>query len=489
MGVFGVKGRLAVSPGQRLLCTSLPLFLAITLIAHPAASRTQDEAKGKRIDQLFVAFDKADSPGCALGVIRDGEFIYKRGYGLASLELGVGINSRTVFYVGSVSKQFVAASVTLASQQGHLGLNNDIRVYLPEIRNYGSPITIRHLLHHTSGIRDYLTLMSLAGVPVQNVSRREDVLALIARQQELNFEPGSEYLYSNSGYFLLAQIVGRATGKSLREFANLNIFEPLGMRDTHFHDNRRHVIKNRAAAYIPGPDGGFQVGWSLAFDQVGSGGLMTTVEDLLRWDRSVYEDTLGAGELWTQMLTRRSLASGETLDYAFGLRLGEYKGQPTIRHGGSLMGYRAELLRFPEQSFSVFCLCNLASADPSRLANQVAEVFLEDVLQERAVPNPRAEHVFVARRVAPKVTDIDRLHEFVGEYFSEELEVTYELYLAGGELFNRIPLNDMTPVHLGADDTLSVGRIEATVERDEQGAILGFRLQAGRVRNLWFKKR
>ena len=153
------------------------------------------------------------------------------------------------------------------------------------------------------------------------------------------------------------------------------------------------------------------------------------------------------------------------------------------------MGYRAELLRFPEQSFSVFCLCNLASADPSRLANQVAEVFLEDVLQERAVPNPRAEHVFVARRVAPKVTDIVRLHEFVGEYFSEELEVTYELYLAGGELFNRIPLNDMTPVHLGADDTLSVGRIEATVERDEQGAILGFRLQAGRVRNLWFKER
>ena len=130
-----------MSPGQRLLCTSLPLFLAITLIAHPAVSRTQDEAKGKRVDQLFVAFDKADSPGCALGVIRDGEFIYKRGYGLASLEFGVGINSRTVFYVGSVSKQFVAASVTLASQQGHLGLNNDIRVYLPEIRNYGSPIT------------------------------------------------------------------------------------------------------------------------------------------------------------------------------------------------------------------------------------------------------------------------------------------------------------------------------------------------------------
>ena len=480
-----------MSPGRRLLCTSLPLFLVITFIfiARPAASRTEDESKGERVDQIFGAFDKVGSPGCALGVVRDGELIYKRGYGLASLELGVEIDSRTVFYVGSVSKQFVAASVALASKQGHLGFDDDIRVHLPEIRNYGSPITIRYLLHHTSGIRDYLTLMSLAGVPVQNVARQEDVLALIARQKELNFEPGSEYLYSNSGYFLLAQIVGRATGKSLREFADLNIFEPLGMRDTHFHDNRRHVIKNRAAAYVPGLDGGFQVGWSLAFDQVGSGGLMTTVEDLLLWDQSFYRDTLGEGELWKQMLTRGSLTSGETLDYAFGLNLGEYQAQPTIRHGGSLMGYRAELLRFPEQSFSIICLCNVASANPRRLTNQVSQVFLEDVLPEQVVPNPGAEHVSVPRSAAPEVTDVEQLREFVGEYFSEELEVTYELYLADGELFNQIPLNDPAPVHVGADDTLGVGRIEATVERDERGAILGFRVQADRVRNLWFKRK
>jgi CubicO group peptidase (beta-lactamase class C family) len=338
------------------------------------------------VDRLFATWDRSDSPGCALGVVRDGQLIFARGYGMANLEHAIPITPRTVFDIGSTAKQFTAASILLLEQQGKLSLDDDIRRFVPEIPNYGRPITIGHLLYHTSGLRDYLTLMALAGVHFDGVTTEEDALRLIARQKGLNFPPGEDYLYSNSGYFLLSIIVKRASGLSLREFAEAHIFRPLGMASTRFHDDHTRIVPHRATGYAPAPDGGFRIRMS-HFEQTGDGALLTTVEDLALWDQNFYQPKVGGPELIRRMLVRGRLASGETLRYAAGLIVDTYRGATVIRHGGSWAGYRAEFLRFPEQRFSVICLCNVSNSDPTQLAYRVADLYLDSLLPERA-PSP-----------------------------------------------------------------------------------------------------
>ncbi len=337
-----------------------------------------------KVDALFAQWDKPDSPGCALGVIKDGNFIYKRGYGMANLDYNIPISPNTSFYIASTSKQFTAASIALLAREGKISLDDDIRKYLPEIPQYQSPITIRHLVYHTSGIRDYLDLTGLAGRHTEDVNTDDDFIKFIARQKNLNFKPGERYLYSNSGYFLLSQIVKRASGKSLRAFTDENVFKPLGMVNTRFHDDRSEIIKNRATGYFPRKGGGFSV-LVTNFDGVGDGGLFTSVEDLLLWNQNFYNNKLAGGaDLINNLFTTGTLNNGEKTDYAFALMTGDYKGLKMISHGGSFNGYRAEMLRFPEQKFSVICLCNLGSVDATGLATKVADIFLEKQLKQTA---------------------------------------------------------------------------------------------------------
>jgi CubicO group peptidase (beta-lactamase class C family) len=336
------------------------------------------------VDALFAQWDKPDSPGCALGVIKDGNFIYKRGYGMANLDYNIPISPNTSFYIASTSKQFTAASIALLAREGKISLDDDVRKYLPEIPQYQSPITIRHLVYHTSGIRDYLDLTGLAGRHTEDVNTDDDFIKFIARQKNLNFKPGERYLYSNSGYFLLSQIVKRASGKSLRAFTDENVFKPLGMVNTRFHDDRSEIIKNRATGYFPRKGGGFSV-LVTNFDGVGDGGLFTSVEDLLLWNQNFYNNKLAGGaDLINNLFTTGTLNNGEKTDYAFALMTGDYKGLKMISHGGSFNGFRAEMLRFPEQKFSVICLCNLGSVDATGLATKVADIFLEKQLKQTA---------------------------------------------------------------------------------------------------------
>jgi CubicO group peptidase (beta-lactamase class C family) len=329
-----------------------------------------------RVDSVFSEYDRPNSPGCALGVVRDGQLIYSRGYGMANLEHGIPIAPATVFDIGSTSKQFTAANIVLLAQEGKLSLDDPVRKWVPELRDYGEPVTIRQLLHHTSGLRDYLTLMSLAGISFDNFTTAVDALDIIARQRELNFKPGEQYLYSNSGYFLLSEIVERASGMPMREFAQERIFKPLGMNDTHFHDDHTMVVPRRATGYAPAAEEGeFRIDMS-NFEQTGDGAVYTTVEDLARWDSNFYEPAVGGRTLLDTLHTRGILTSGDTLEYALGLIIGEHRGLPTVSHGGSWAGYRAELLRFPGQRFSTVVLCNLASTDPGTLAREVAEIYL-----------------------------------------------------------------------------------------------------------------
>jgi len=377
-------------------------FLVIVTFL-PLRTFAQDTLTAK-IDAVFAAYDKPDSPGCALGVIKDGRFVYARGYGLANLEYLIPITQRTVFDIGSTSKQFTATSVVLLAQQKKLSLDDDIRKYVPEIPAYGKTITIRHLLHHTSGIRDYVALMNLAGFNFDGVTGDEEALGIIARQKALNFNPGDEYLYSNSGFFLLSIIVNRASGKTLSQFAQENIFQPLGMKSTHIHNDHRVIVPLRATAYAPRREGGFRIDMS-NFEQTGDGAVMTSVEDLLLWDQNFYHTTVGGKDWLDQLQTTGVLNNGEKLTYALGLGIEPYRGLKSVSHGGSWAGYRAELLRFPEEKFSVACLCNLSNTNPSRFARQVADIYLADrmtAVESAQVPSPLPLVQLTASEMAAK---------------------------------------------------------------------------------------
>src|SRR5690606_17154623 len=330
----------------RRLLRILALIAAALPLAVEAHAQSRPDLSA-RVDSLFAEWDRPGSPGCALGVVRDGRLDYARGYGYANLDHDVPITPSTVFYIASVSKQFTAASIVLLAQQGRLSPDDDVRAYIPELPDYGATITIRHLIHHTSGLRDYLTLMLLAGMRLEDVHTDAEVLDLVTRQAALNFTPGERYLYSNTGYLLMAEIVRRVSGKSLREFADEHIFRPLGMANTHFHDDRTMVVRNRALAYARNEDGSFRLDVWSNFDKVGSGGLLASVEDLALWDLNAEHQKVGGAALREQMLGRGVLNDGDTLDYAFGLIIGEYRGLRTVGHSGGSMGFRAHHLRFP----------------------------------------------------------------------------------------------------------------------------------------------
>src|SRR5689334_14514008 len=336
---------------------------------------------------------------------------------MANLDYDIPNSPKLVYYVGSDSKQFTAASIGLLILDGKIRLDDDIRKYIPEMPDYGTPITINHLIHHTSGIRDIYTLMSLGGLRLEDVFSDSEAVALIARQKELNFKPGDDYLYSNSGYFLLGQIVKRVTGKSLRDFADERIFQPLGMTHTHFHDDPGHVMKHRAMSYERDGAGGFRISYLQNFDKIGAGGLYTTIEDLRKWDENYYTHQVGGDALQQLIHTRGILNKGDTLPYAFGNNVTTYRGLKVDEHGGALMGYKAEILRFPDQHFSVLETCNLGSINPGPLAEQVAEVYLGSKM------TPKAQRQVADRRSSVGSLEAQlnpaELADYTGDYYSD----------------------------------------------------------------------
>ena len=312
-----------------------------------------------QVDELFAEWDGEVSPGAVVGIFMAGRIIYSKGYGVANLDYGIPITPQSVLRIGSISKQFVAMCIVILAEQGKLSFDDDIRAYLPEMPDYGKQITIRHLLHHTSGIREYLTLVDLMGKPEGSVFgyTTRELVELLSRQQRLNFDPGSQFSYTNSGYFLLAEIVTRVSGVKAGAFAQENIFEPLGMTQTRFYDDPNAIIRNQAFGYSPKRDDGYRLD-ILRSDVIGDLGVITTVEDFLHWDSNFYENKLGAGtsDLITTMFTRGRTSTGEELSYALGLEFDSYRGLKTMGHGGSAVGYVAEFLQFPEQRFSVVIL-------------------------------------------------------------------------------------------------------------------------------------
>ncbi|MGO9336156.1 MAG: serine hydrolase domain-containing protein [Terracidiphilus sp.] len=397
---------------------TLLAFATIYLSFIPAPAQTLPPDTTSQIDQIFAQWNKPDSPGCALGVYQNGQIVYKRGYGMANLNDDIPITPATVFHVASMSKQFTAFSILLLQQQGKLSIDDDVHKYIPELPDFGQPITLRQMMHHTSGLRDQWALLELAGWRYsQDLITDADVLSVVTRQKDLNFKPGEKYMYSNTGFTLLAIVVSRVSGMSFREFTTKNIFEPLGMTHTHFRDDHEEIVKHDALGYEQaGPGKPFRMNLT-NFDTAGATSLHTTVEDLQLWDENFYHPRVGGPAIIEQMLHRDKLNNGELQDYASGLVITTYRGLPVVDHSGGDAGYRSNMTRFPEQHFSASVLCNFADTNPSDLVRKVADIVLaKDFKAPATVPAPQPANPAAASS-APIPLTPEQMTAIAGNYW------------------------------------------------------------------------
>lgn len=409
--------------------------LLMLLLAFPINADTVfDPAMAPRIDALFAEYAKPGSPGCALALYERGRVLYEKGYGLASIEHDVAIDPRqTVFDIGSTSKQFTAASILLLAQDGKLSLDDSVRKYIPELPGYFDKVTLDHLLNHTGGVRDYIVLLLLGGINMEDRTTDADALSAIARQQALDFVPGSEHSYSNSGYFLLSLVVKKASGKSLREFAKERIFAPLSMQHTRILDDHTLVIPHRAASYEPSADGGWVISTS-AWEQTGDGQVQTTVMDLARWDANFHEPKVGGRALIEQLQQVGTLNDGQPITYARGLIVDDYRGLRAVSHGGSWMGFRAELLRFPKSGMAAAALCNVGSSQPWALLRAVADVVLEDQLQAAPKAAAVAANADATTAISTKKLSFES-DQYTGIYFSPDQSLVRRIERRDGTLW------------------------------------------------------
>lgn len=407
--------RLAALPG-----------LALTLQLATAAPFEVDT---HRIDAAFAAYVTQGSPGCAVGVLLEGGIVYAKGYGLASLEHGVPITPETVFDLGSTSKQITAAAIGLLALDGRLSLDDDVRKTLPEVPDYGTVITIRHLLTHISGLRDYTDLLFLIGKREEDVTTKADAFVILARQRSLNFRPGAEYRYSNTGFFLASVIVERISGKTLREFARERIFQPLGMTRTQFLDDHTQVVPGRATGYAPRDGGGFKVAMS-NWEQAGDGSVQSSVADLARWAENFDTGKVGGRKLTDLLESPGRLLDGTPLHYGLGLALDEHRGQRLISHGGSWAGYRAMLMCFPAQRLAVATLCNIGTADTTTLSLAAADAALDALGVPGGAPAPGQAPATPAAGARGR----DWMTHLAGVYVNEHLGEVVRITTAEGRL-------------------------------------------------------
>ena len=441
-----------------------------------------------KVDEVFKPWNSNSSPGAALGIIKNGKLVYARGYGMADLEHNIPITDTTIFYIGSVSKQFVTMCVLLLEEQGKLSLDDRVQKYLPDFPEYNAPLTIRNFIHHTSGVRDNLTLWDLAGNDYLNDIDKDEMYQLIKRQKELNFTPGEKYLYSNSCYFMLGLIIEKVAGESLHDFAQKNIFSPLGMRSTLFQDDNTRIIKNRAFSYVS--EDGTLKNQIMRYDLVGSGGIYSNIRDLYLWDQNFYHNKLGKGSqaLIEKMHKDGMLNNGESSGYAFAIQNGTYRALRTVSHGGALASYRSYLLRFPDQKLSVIILGNVTPIPIGRLPFSVADIMLEKQLAPLQPEANTSSTVNVPKH--EEVISTKDAKQYTGSFYSEELDVTYQITDNNSQLFCSIKNKKPLLLKPESQDLYSIGEeMEIKFERDSNNQITGFEVNAGRVTNLKFRRK
>ena len=453
------------------------LFFLIILFNYKLNAQTISKDKKEQIDSLFTEWDKANSPGCVIGIIKDGEFIYQRGYGIANLDHGIRISSNTTFDIASMSKQFTATAIILLQQQGKLSLDDSVRKYIPELPCYNKIITIRQMLNHTSGLRDYENLLKLSGKEEEQVVTSQDALNIITKQKKLNFNSGEDWDYSNTGFFLSSLIIERVSGLSMKVFSEQNIFGPLGMKNTFFLDNRSDIVPFRATGYSPNETGGFQINMS-NWEQTGDGAIQTNCNDLLLWDKNFYDPKLGGLDLIKLLTTTGKLNSGENLYYTLGLFKESFDGIELFHHGGNFAGYSSEFLRFPNEHFSVICLSNLASFDASALAREIATIYLSDEIKRIN----KLEYKKGTKSIKP--LSIKNINSFVGYYHTEYNDILREVSEENKKLYYvRNSENKSELIYQGNDEFIikDIG-IAVKFSYDENKNVSAMNIKVGGVK-------
>ncbi|MBM3420139.1 MAG: hypothetical protein FJY11_03285 [Bacteroidetes bacterium] len=459
---------------RSFLLTAVFLYIAVV---QGISGQSADTLRA--IDELFAQYHNG-MPGVAVAIERDGKVIYNKAFGIANLEHMVPNTTETVFEAGSVSKQFTAAAMLLLIQEGKLSVNDDVRKYVPELPDYGTPITIRHIFSHTSGLKDWGSLYGITGWPRTTRVYTQDLsFDIIFRQKSLNFIPGSQYSYSNSNYVLQALIVERITGKTLEQFTIERLFEPLGMKDTRWRSDQREIVKRRAVAYSGNQMRFLQ---NMPNENVhGPGGLLTTNADLLRWNRLLETPEIFTGEIARLRVEPGMLTSGRSAGYAAGLMIGEWNGFDEISHSGATGGYRAWLAWYPDKKLSVAILSNYASFDPAGAGRNIASIFLG-----RPVPGAR---MTVAVPGDGPFVPTAAMSEYAGSYYSEDVDVTYKLEVRNGELWVYRKAGDTFRLNpTGQDAFRSVSNGTYEFDRDRRGRITGFRVSVSRASNVPFRK-
>ncbi len=496
---------------RRLSNISLVAISVFTASALPLpAQRALDPGYAARIDAIFAPYTTAGSPGCAVGVYRDGAVAFARGYGLADLQHGAPITPSTPFTTGSLSKQFTAAAVMWLARQGKLSLDDQVRTHVPELRDVG-PVTVRQMIHHTSGLRDFWALVDLSGRRFDDGYRASDVLELASRQGALNFAPGSDYAYSNTSYILLGLIVERVSGRSLRAFADSVFFKPLGMPVTRFLDDHTELMLGRAGAYSPRPGGGWQLNvW--ANDLVGQGGLVTTLEELQRWDENAYSGRVGGAEFVRALEVPGTLTNDSSLTYAYGVNVSTWRGQREVAHTGSTGGFRSALYRYPDVHTSVALLCNVSTANTTTFAHRVAEAAFGSALtavtaraaSTSAATGAASSTVAASARTTvaastatgrETITDTSasppltaaQIAAYAGRWYSEELDAEWTLVAQGSRLTLQVPRRDTRVLTPTTARTLTVGELQLVF--DTADAPRAFVASIARVRGIRFVRR
>ena len=377
-----------------------------------------------KIDKIFDRY-KPGNPGCQLAIARNGQVIYSKSWGMADLERNVTLTNESIIEAGSVSKQFTAAAILLLEQQGKLSLRDDVRKYVPELPDYGNPITLEQMMHHTSGLKDWGSIAGISGWPrTTKTYSNDDALYIIKRQKTLNHKPGDEYLYSNSNYNLFAIIVERVNGMSLADFTRFHIFEPAGMKHTEWRNNFKKVVPNRAIAY---EKSGELYLTDMPNEYVyGNGGLLTTAEDLVIWNNYYLKGKLGNPSLLAKQLTTAPLNNGQMGGYAAGLSIDSVRGWKIISHNGATASYRSSLEHFPDLDLTIAWLSNTSEFD---MAQNPADTIRSLIVKDMSAASQRMEPT-------PVQVPIDKLNSYAGWYRDTRTNGSVKLFVKDGKLAN-----------------------------------------------------
>jgi CubicO group peptidase (beta-lactamase class C family) len=428
----------------------LGIFLISLIVNSKSSAQTLADSTIKKIDGLFAVWNNAKTPGCSIGIVRDDSLIYAKGYGMSNLEYDIPITPATIFHMASVSKQFTAYSIVLLARQGKLSLDDDIHKYLSWFPDLKHKITIRNLLNHTSGIRDQWQLLAISGTRLDDVITQDQIIKILSKQQALNFNPGDEYSYSNSGFTLLAEIVKSVSGQTLRKFTDSAIFKPLGMVDTHFHDDYTEIEKNRSYSYERIHNMHF-ANAILSYSNDGATSLFTNIGDMSKWLMNFYSHQVGDQKDIEQLTTKGKLNNGKELQYACGIVVDTYKGWRRFSHNGADAGYRTSISVFPDLKLGFIVFSNLGEFNPSGRADKMADIFIKDSSTKKAV-EPSVEPETGKSILA----DTQRIKKIVGHYIAED-GVEFGFEFKNGNLFWQ-PHNESYLMAKGLKDSFVVSK-------------------------------